>query len=413
MVLLKYFVAELIFHFFIMMMIPFVNIILSRYKKEMKTSIIFLITILFSLLLSMSFPVRVAEGIAFDLKFIPIFIAFFYIGPLGGGLAIGALLGVNILGELKEFLLLLLNYLLIIPLFGSVYNYYQRTNPWRKLFIGVAFYILITGTRIIALVQSGQSDDFLYLFSFSLLSILTLAIIIYLIEMNKLQLAMLEQLQNADKLNAVSQLAASVAHEIRNPMTTIRGFLQIMKDETNLTSKQGMFISVSLDELDRTQKIIGDFLSLARPVNHFCEPIPLSQTLTDVAEFMHPFAVMSNVNLITNIEEKLIINGNINECKQLLINLIKNGIEAMPSGGNLELFAYKENGHVRISIIDEGIGIDPIQIKQLGQPYYSTKTKGTGLGLMICFDIIKRMNGDYQISSKEKEGTTFQMIFPL
>ncbi|KOP82603.1 ATP-binding protein [Cytobacillus solani] len=410
---MKDFVADLFFHFFIMMMIPLVNIILSRHKKGLKTYIVFLITIIFSLLLTMSFPVRVADGMAFDLKFIPIFISFFYMGPLSGGITIGALLGVNVFGEFKELLVLLINYLIIIPLFGFVYKNYQRGNPWKKLCIGVTFYILITGTRIIAFIQSGHSEDFLFLCSFSIVSLLTLAIIIYLIEMNKLQLAMLEQLQNADKLNAVSQLAASVAHEIRNPMTTIRGFLQIMKDENNLTSKQGMFISVSLEELDRTQKIIGDFLSLARPSSHFCESIPLTQTLLDVAEFMHPFAVMSNVILITNIEGNLVINGNTNECKQLLINLIKNGIEAMPSGGNLELHAYQEDGHAKINIKDEGIGISSHQIKQLGQPYYSTKTKGTGLGLMISFDIIKRMNGDYKIVSKESAGTTFHMKFPL
>lgn len=413
MVPLKDFVADLFFHFFIMMMIPLINIILSRYKKGLKTNIIFLITTIFSLILSMSFPVKVGDGIAFDLKFIPVFISFFYIGPVAGGITVVALLGVNILEEHMELLVLFINYLIITPLFGFVYQCYQRGNSWKKLCIGIAFYLLITSSRTIALIQSGHSNDFIYLFSFSMVSFLTLAIIIYLIEMNKLQIAMIEKLQNADKLNAVSQLAASVAHEIRNPMTTIRGFLQILKDEDNLTSKQGMFISISLDELDRTQNIIGDFLSLARPTNNYFESIPLSQTLIDVAKFMHPFAVMSNVNLITNIEGNLVINGNTNECKQLLINLIKNAIEAMPSGGNLEMVAYKENGSAIINIIDEGIGIDPIQIKQLGQPYYSTKTKGTGLGLMISFDIIKRMNGDYKIISKENVGTTFHLSFPM
>ncbi len=361
----------------------------------------------------MSFPVKVGDGIAFDLKFIPVFISFFYIGPIAGGITVVAILGVNILEEHMELLVLFINYLIITPLFGFVYKCYQIGNPWKKLCIGIAFYLLITGSRTIALIQSGHSNDFVYLFSFSIVSFLTLAIIIYLIEMNKLQIAMLEQLQNADKLNAVSQLAASVAHEIRNPMTTIRGFLQILKDEDNLTSKQGMFLSISLDELDRTQNIIGDFLSLARPTNNYFESISLSQTLVDVAQFMHPFAVMSNVNLITNIEGNLVINGNTNECKQVFINLIKNAIEAMPSGGNLELFAYKENENAIINITDEGIGIDPIQIKQLGQPYYSTKTKGTGLGLMISFDIIKRMNGDYKIISKVNVGTTFHLSFPM
>lgn len=413
MVRLKDFVADLFFHFFIMMMIPLVNIILSRFKTGVKTNTVFLLTILFSLILSMSFPVKISDGMAFDLKFIPIFISFFYIGPLAGGTAIGALIGINIFGEVKGLLGLIINYLIVIPLFGFVYQCYLRGNIKKKLFIGVSFYLLITCTRTIAFIQSGHANDFFYLFSFSIVSFLTLTIIIYLIEMNKLQITMLEQLQNADKLNAVSQLAASVAHEIRNPMTTIRGFLQIMKDENNLTSKQGMFISVSLDELDRTQKIIGDFLSLARPATHLCESIPLSDTLKDVAEFMQPYAVMSKVNLLTDIENNIIINGNINECKQLFINLIKNGIEAMPSGGNLELKAYRKNAHAFIYIIDNGIGIDPIQFKQLGQPYYSTKTKGTGLGLMICFDIIKRMNGEYKIVSKENEGTAFKIKFPL
>ena len=396
-----------------MMMIPLVNIILSRYRIGAKTNTVFLLTIIFSLILSMAFPVRVSDGMAFDLKFVPIFISFFYIGPLAGGIAIGALIGINIFGEFNRLVGLTINYLVVIPLFGFVYQCYLRGDIKKKLFIGISFYLLITCTRTIAFIQSGHVHDFFYLFSFSIVSFLTLAIIIYLIEMNKLQLTMLEQLQNADKLNAVSQLAASVAHEIRNPMTTIRGFLQIMKDEKNLTSKQGMFISVSLDELDRTQKIIGDFLSLARPTTPLCESIQLSDTLTDVAEFMQPYAVMSKVKLQTNIENNLFMNGNTNECKQLFINLLKNGIEAMPSGGNLELHAYRKKDHAIIHIKDNGIGIDSIQLKQLGQPYYSTKTKGTGLGLMISFDIIKRMNGEYKIESKENEGTTFKIMFPL
>lgn len=105
--------------------------------------------------------------------------------------------------------------------------------------------------------------------------------------------------------------------------------------------------------------------------------------------------------------------GNRNELKQLLINIMKNGIESMPNGGILKVTAQNMSGNAIITIQDEGNGISKQQLKKLGQPYYSTKTKGTGLGLLICFDIIKRMNGEYKIKSTQRVGTTFEIVFPI
>jgi two-component system sporulation sensor kinase B len=220
-------------------------------------------------------------------------------------------------------------------------------------------------------------------------------------------------LKSADKLNAISQLAASVAHEIRNPMTTVRGFLQMLKDDQNLTSDQSTFISVSLEELDRTNHIINDFLSLARPDISVSGKVLLPATLFEVADFMRPYALMAKVEIKTKISDGIFINGNRNELKQLFINLIKNSIEAMPDGGILEVSAFEKGSTAYIQIKDEGIGLSQKQLSMLGQPYYSTKTKGTGLGLMISFDIIKRMKGEYIIDSLENDGTTFTIIFPL
>ncbi|MBP2239717.1 two-component system sporulation sensor kinase B [Cytobacillus eiseniae] len=410
---MKDFVADLFFHFFIMMMIPLISIVINKNSIERKTNYLLLFALLIPLVLTIVYPVQIADGIEFDLKFIPVFIAFFYIGPLAGGIVIGAILGLNALSELSHLPILFINYLIMIPLFGFFYRYYLNGKLIHKLSIGITFYLFITVTRMIELLQTGHNNDLLHLLLFSVVSVLTLFIIIYLIEMNRLQLLLREQLQNADKLNAVSQLAASVAHEIRNPMTTIRGFLQILKEEENLSEKQETFISISLEEIDRTQNIIGDFLSLARPNNNDCAMIHLTKTIEEVKNFMQAYAAICNVHIFTEIEKELFIKGNINECKQLFINLIKNGIEAMPTGGTIEIYSYKTDHNVIIEINDNGVGLSPHQLKKLGQPYYSTKTKGTGLGLMICFDIIKRMNGEYQISSEENIGTSFKMHFPL
>lgn len=413
MVLLKEFIAELLFHFFIMMIIPLVNIILSRQSRNNKINFIFFLTICLTLLISALFPVRITDGLEFDLKFIPIFIAFFYIGPRTGLMALGILFGLTLVFDVTKLLTNVINYFFMTILFFIVYKPYIRKKLVFKLLTGVIFYLFIFVTRAIYLMQTGAMEDFLHLISFSIVSIITLSTTIYLIEMNKLQLIMMEQLKKADKLNAISQLAASIAHEIRNPMTTIRGFLQLMKNEKNITANQGMFISLSLEELDRTNQIINDFLSLARPISEFTETIPLSNIMLDISDFMKPYAVMSNVKMNIQLEENLFMAGNVNECKQLFINLIKNGIEAMSDGGNLDINVYQQNDNAFIEIKDNGVGFSSNQLAQLGQPYYSTKTKGTGLGLMISFDIIKRLKGDYEIDSIENKGTIFKITFPL
>lgn len=413
MVLLKEFIAELLFHFFIMMIIPLVNIILSRQSRNNKINFTFFLTICLSLLISSLFPVRITDGLEFDLKFIPIFIAFYYIGPRWGLMAIGILLGITLFVDITKLIPNIINYFFMTILFFIVYKHYIRKRLLFKLLAGVIFYLFIFTTRTIYLMQTGAMGDFPHLVWFSIVSIITLSTTIYLIEMNKLQLLMMEQLKKADKLNAISQLAASIAHEIRNPMTTIRGFLQLMKNEKNITASQGMFISLSLEELDRTNQIINDFLSLARPISEFTETIPLSNIMLDISDFMKPYAVMSNVKMNIHLEDNLYIAGNVNECKQLFINLIKNGIEAMPDGGNLEINGYQRNDMAIIEIKDNGVGFSAIQLNQLGQPYYSTKTKGTGLGLMISFDIIKRLKGDYNIESIENKGTIFTITFPV
>lgn len=407
------FVAELALHFFIMMIIPLSCFILYRKNMDKKMTILFTFANIAALLLTMSFPANITGNIHFDLKFIPLFIVFFYIRPSAGMILIGAVILFKSIVNPDELLFLMINYGISSLIFMLTARFYNRFSFMHKLIFGACFYIPITITRYFAIVGSGNTDEVLNLLWFSFMSALTLTIVIYLIELNHIQLSTMNQLQNSEKMNAITQLAASVAHEIRNPMTSVAGFLQLINKDNNLTEDQKSFISISLQELERTDQIINDFLSLARPNTKAADLVCLSSTIEEVSNFMKPYANISNVIIKCQIKDALFILGNAHEMKQVLINIIKNGIEAMQCGGNLTISVYDRKGTGVVDIIDEGISLSKQQLIQLGQPYYSTKTKGTGLGLMISFDIIKRMNGDYNIISKEQCGTTFSLLFPL
>ncbi|WP_462411852.1 ATP-binding protein [Neobacillus sp. Marseille-QA0830] len=140
-----------------------------------------------------------------------------------------------------------------------------------------------------------------------------------------------------------------------------------------------------------TRFVFHDFLSLAPPNKNEYQPINISLLLNEIIEFMKPYGTISGVQILDEIPDELYINGYHHEFKQLVINLMKNGIEAMPNGGKLMVTASSDHQNQFVKINDEGVGLSEAQLRQLGQPYYSTKTRCTGLGLLISYDIIKRM----------------------
>ncbi|WP_368532577.1 ATP-binding protein [Cytobacillus horneckiae] len=412
MVHLYEFINSLILHFFIMMIIPLVKIIIPKNQYPLKSELIFSFFIVVSLILTITYPVEISDTTSFDLKFIPVFIAFFYINNKTGIFTVCLLILLRV-HDVHSFLVLLINYSIIVVLLLAIKRYYVNGSLYTKLMIGLLFYVPISITRMVTFISNHQYVNIQNLAIFSFMSIIALTVIIYLIELDEMQREMRRKLQSADKMNAISQLAASVAHEIRNPMTTVKGFMQLMQKDQNLTESQMQYIKISLKELDRTNQIIGDFLSLSKPTYILNEKIHLDPLIDEVTNFMKSYAHFSNVSLDYQSAPNLYIDGNPNELKQVLINLIKNAIESMENGGQVEVTVLQEEDIAIISIKDNGIGIPEKQLKELGQPYYSTKSRGTGLGLMIAFDIIKRMEGTYQITSKENTGTTISLHFPV
>ncbi len=406
------FVKDLILHFSIILSLGFMYNFLWMQKRSVYKKQVFKMAILAALLMTMALPVRFHGGLEFDLKLIPVFIAFFYLSRTDSFLLVAVLLLLQGFVGIDKIAVTSVNYIVILILFFSIEKVYKSTTINRKIALGLFVYGLITTTRLAAMINAGHAGDYLYLLVFSLVSFVALSVTIYIIEMTNLQRKLMHELHKAEKFSAISQLAASVAHEIRNPMTTIRGFMQVLQGERNLNDNQNLFISISLQELDRTQTIIDNFLSLAKPNTGSMAKINLSELLKETIDFMRSYSHLANTELVEAIDKDLCIKGDAHEIRQVFINILKNGIEAMPTGGSIYIIAKVDRENVRIQFRDEGVGMKKEQLVRLGQPYYSTKEKGTGLGMMISFDIIQRMRGKINVESEEGKGTTFTILLP-
>lgn len=221
-----------------------------------------------------------------------------------------------------------------------------------------------------------------------------------------------EVLHRQDKLAAVGQLAAGVAHEIRNPLTSMKGYTEFLQlDESDPERLE--FLNIILDEIERVNTIVEDFMVLAKPKAVELEEknvVPLIKNVVSLLEFE---ARKKNVRLHFNCNQEIIqIECDENRLKQVFLNFIKNGIEAMPNGGDLHVKTMIHDNNVQISIQDSGVGIPKEKLKKLGEPFFTTKKNGNGLGLMVSFKIIESHNGKVFVESEPNKGTTFNILLP-
>lgn len=218
-----------------------------------------------------------------------------------------------------------------------------------------------------------------------------------------------KELKRLSGLQLIGQMAAGISHEIRNPMTTVRGFLQLLKEANNF-EKYKQYIGIMIEELDRANSIITEFLSMSNTRTSDLQELSLNSILYDIAPLIEIDAFNQNkyVKIDTQTIPKLLLNRN--EIRQLIINLYRNGLEAMEEGKTLTIRTYKENGCVILAFVDQGEGIKPEVLEKLGTPFFTTKEKGTGLGLGVSYAIAARHNAKIEIQTSV-EGSTFFVNF--
>jgi len=220
-----------------------------------------------------------------------------------------------------------------------------------------------------------------------------------------------KSLIEAEKLSIAGQLAAGIAHEIRNPITALKGFLQLMKLDLQTKSD---YWDIMESELERIETISNELLYLAKPCAAKLMPIELKRLILEVCLLLESQANLHNIIIVKRIpKEDVIIFGNEAQIKQVFVNIIKNAIEVMANGGKITINVEKQEESVNVSIIDEGCGIPKDNLKKIGNPFFTTKKDGTGLGLMVTYNIIRNHQGTISVVSEVDVGTTFTITLPL
>ncbi|MGM7724123.1 PAS domain S-box protein [Metabacillus sp. Hm71] len=217
-----------------------------------------------------------------------------------------------------------------------------------------------------------------------------------------------KEMYRLDRLNLIGEMAAGIAHEIRNPMTTVHGFLQVTRNDSSKLPEE--IVDLMLEELNRANSIITEFLNLAKNK----VSVKKKQNLNTIIEALSPLiqaeALRASKHIFLDLGECYEIFLDQKEIRQLILNIALNGLDAMSAGGKLTIKTFTENQSVILQIKDEGTGISPEIMDKIGTPFFTTKETGTGLGLAICYSVAERHDAEIDIETGD-QGTVFSVRF--
>jgi len=219
-----------------------------------------------------------------------------------------------------------------------------------------------------------------------------------------------------EKLAMVGELAAGMAHEIRNPLTSIRGFLQLLQRKYDRQGPEQEYFQIMLEELDRINLIIKEFLSLARPSQPQLKITDINELISEALLLAEQEALMSEVVLEFIKGENLpLVFLDPAQIKQVVLNLISNAIQATGPKGHVQVLSFHdpEEKMLVVSVKDNGPGIPPDKLHLIFEPFYTTKENGTGLGLTLSLRIVESHGGKIKVSSRVGEGSCFRIFLPL
>ncbi|WP_438448689.1 ATP-binding protein [Gorillibacterium sp. sgz5001074] len=221
-----------------------------------------------------------------------------------------------------------------------------------------------------------------------------------------------EMVRNSEKLTMIGQLAAGIAHEIRNPLTAVKGFLQLLSQPGGPSHSR--YYGIIQEEISRIEGIISEMLILAKPHVVSYRPVDVKEKLEEVASLLEGEGNMQNVEIRKDFTDRRpLVLADGNQLKQVFVNLGKNAIEAMPEGGLLTIRMSQEGAMLLIRFEDNGGGIPAEILSRIGEPFFTTKEKGTGLGLLTSRRILADHKGSLDIASSPGEGTSVGLVLPV
>lgn len=220
-----------------------------------------------------------------------------------------------------------------------------------------------------------------------------------------------EMIVRSEKMSIVGQLAAGIAHEIRNPLTSLKGFLQLLQAGVN---QKEVYYQIMTEEIEKIEMITSELLFISKPMTDKKKVESIHSMVSDVIMLLESQAHLKNIEIKSSVDKELYTYCDRSQIKQVLINVVKNAIEATSKIGIITIdvrCADQEN--IEIDIIDEGPGISEDIIDKLGEPFFTTKQSGTGLGLMITKQILEQQDGQIFIAKSNENGSTFRIVLPI
>lgn len=375
-----------------------------------------------SIISCMAFPLKVIPGMNLDMRVIPFMIGSFYGGRKVALFLLALMLSfrlyINDGTDFYHLCMICISYLFVFFFMFYLIPKFLKERSTKKRIQYILYICFIGKVTFLTTVFAKGVPFHLYIVSgligFSIIQIILVLIFVMMLEKGKQEKKLRAKLQKMEKLSVVSDMAASISHEVRNPLTVTKGFLQLLKEPDIPHDKQLLYIDLSIGELERAEGIISDYLTFAKPDLNQSECLNIYEELQSFLNIITPYAKMYNVDIAVNVEDtKLFMYGDREKLQQCFLNVAKNGIEAMQKGGKLLINLEKEENRVLISFTDTGNGMNEDQLNRLGTPFYSTKEKGTGLGTMVVYSLAEVMGGEVYVMSQVNVGTTFQFIFPI
>ncbi|MDZ5472592.1 ATP-binding protein [Bacillus sp. 31A1R] len=391
----------------------FVQISLERLHINQISKKGLLLYFIVSLFICMFFSVTVMEGVRVDLRQVVLILGGLYFGfaPI---LALVMIL-------IRSFLGFDIGLWVSIGIYGMMVIAIHLIRPWfikqafsRKLFVLMGFTTLTTLAFFIIYqvlhVSILRAD---ILFGMIVIPALSIGVIAYAFESIKQNMLLREQIVKSQKLEAIGHTGAAISHEIRNPIAKAKHMNQTLLAEKKLPPEITEQLKVSILELEKAEKIIHGFLAYAIPTLNHVEEMDIHRELNHVLQMVEPMAKLQKVVIETDFGPIGMIQGDKKSFSQCFLNIIKNGIESMPSGGILQVKTNHTDKYINIIISDTGKGFSKEEINRLGEPYYSiNEDKGMGFGMMVAYSIVKALKGTIKVNSEIDKGSTYSVSIP-
>lgn len=387
----------------------------ERYVHLKNKTKIWIINLTASLatILCMSSPVQVGEGFIFDLRQIPVIIVSLYLGYKNSLILLFFTLFYRFLIGGEGFYVYLIIHLTIFALVPLLKNTYKKANLIKKLMINSFLSIFFASyaillSKLFSPIPIKFGEFAVYYIVLQALGMVLLTLILqYINENSRLKMEMMR----SEKLKALGELSASVSHELKNPLTVTKGFIQLINEYELPAQEKQKYLSLALNELNRAREIIDAYLVFANPYPTNIVSLNIQEEITKAIG--HLRENHAGITFQYDSDPELVFKGESNKLQLVLNNLLKNAIEAMPEGGIILIEAKKKKDSLHILIQDNGCGMSNEEINRLGEPIFELNGKGTGLGLMVVYRIIHSLGGTIEVSSKLNEGTDVSIMLPI